>query len=489
MTAAIRPQQILFLTPPYHYGLADVLGRWIPLNLVYLAAAAREAGLGAAIYDAQGKNHGYPEIRERLRRDLPDFVACSAMTATLGEALKTLELAKELNPATVTILGGVHPSFMYREVLESPAVDFVVVGEGEATLRELLQVLQAGGDPGSVPGVACRRGGIALCTPGRPLIQDLDGLPAAWDLLDWEDYRYQVLPGSRMASVSTSRGCEHDCSFCSQGAFWGNCWRGRDPGRVAQEIAQLHEKYGVSVIQIVDEHPTRDAARWEALLDLLIARKLPVSFLMETRAADLIRDRDLIGKYRQAGVIHVAIGGESQDQERLHYLKKGMAPEEAGEALRLLRDNGIVSEISFLLGFPDDTPQSVADTLKYARALNPDNANFLAITPWPYSGLYRELEEFIRVRDYARYNMIDPVLEPRGMTLLQTELCLVDCFRKFYMGKIMDVMTMKDEFRRSYMVRATKLIMASPFVMSKFGMLVRGMLPAGMRDLKRKFNT
>ena len=489
MTRQTDPKNIIFVTPPYHYGLADVLGRWIPLNFVYLAGAARQAGLDAEIYDALNLGAGYPEIEGRLRESGADFVACTAITATVQDAVKILELAKTVHPGAVTLLGGVHASFMYRELLEScGALDYVVIGEGEATLRELLGVLESGGDPGSVPGVAFRRAGEVVRTPERPLLGNLDELPAAWDLLDWDTYSYFVLPGSRLGSLSTSRGCDHDCSFCSQQRFWEKSWRPRAPQKVVEELELLYRSHQVSVFQITDEYPTRDPERWEAILDLLIARELPVFLMLETRLPDLIRDREILWKYRKAGVIHVSVGLEGKDQERLDSLKKGMDLGQARVALDLLREHGIVSEVSFLLGFPDETPQSVALTLKFAQALNPDNANFLALTPWPYSELYRELEGQIRERDYARYNLIDPVLEPRQMSLLQTELALVDCFRKFYMGKVLEVMTMKDVFRRGYMVRATKLIMGSPFLLKKFGMLVRGMVPAKFEEMTQRFS-
>jgi anaerobic magnesium-protoporphyrin IX monomethyl ester cyclase len=489
MNAGAAAKKILFVTPPYHCGLSDVLGRWIPLNFVYLAGAARQAGYDAEIYDALNLTHGYPEIESRFRESGADVVACTAITASVGDAIKTLALAKTLNPKVVTLLGGVHASFMFQEVLgASRAVDYVIVGEGEDSLRELLAVLEAGGDPGSVAGVAFRRGEEIVRTPPRPLVALLDDLPTAWDLLDWKEYTYQVIPNSRLGSISTSRGCDQDCIFCSQQQFWGKSWRARKPQAIVDELELLHTRYQVNVVQITDEYPTRDRERWEAILDLLIARELPVSLLMETRPPDLVRDRDIIWKYRKAGIIHISLGVEGREQERLDYLKKGMGIEQAKQALDLLRANSIVSEVSFVLGFPDETAQSVAQTLKFAQGLNPDNANFLAITPWPYSELYRELQAQIPERDYAKYNLIDPVLEPGQMTLLQVEIALIDCFRKFYMGKVFEVMTMKDEFRRGYMVRATKLIMGSPFVFKKFGMLVMKGVPAKIGEMKQKFS-
>jgi anaerobic magnesium-protoporphyrin IX monomethyl ester cyclase len=487
MTPAATPKNVLLVTPPYHYGLADVLGSWVPLNFVYLAGAAREAGFPVEIYDALNKKHGYPEIEERLRTAAADVVAVTACTATVNEALRTLELARRVNPAVVTVMGGVHPSYLYREILEgSAAVDYIVIGEGESSFAELLCALRDGGDISRVAGLALRSGGEVLRTPARPLQADLDRLATAWDLVDWPDYSYNVMPGSRLGAICTSRGCEHDCTFCSQREFWQHCWRGRDPRRVVEELAEVHQLFGVTLFQVSDEHPTRDAARWEAVLDLLIERGLPIQFLMETRPADLIRDREILGKYRKAGIIHVSIGAEAREQARLDQMKKGLELEEVRQAVELLREHGIVSELSFVLGHPDETPQSVVQTLKLAQQINPDSANFLALTPWPWTELYTELKGYLRETDYARFNLIDPVLEPEEMTLLQLELSLVDCFRKFYMGKVMEVMLMKDEFRRGYMVRATKIIMASPFVFKKFGQLVMGRVPEKLGEMMQK---
>ncbi|MBU5615430.1 B12-binding domain-containing radical SAM protein [Geomonas azotofigens] len=459
--------KILLVTPPYHSGIPEISGRWLPLGLVYLAGAAREAGVEAEIYDAMATGDGYPEIERRMGQTAPRYVATGAMTATVGDALKVLAAAKALDPTTVTILGGVHPSFMYREILESPAaVDYVVIGEGEQKLTRLLRTLEQGGDPAGVPGLAYREGGEVKVTPAAPLIEDLDALAPAWDLVDWPLYSYFVIPDSRFAAIGTSRGCSHDCAFCSQQRFWGKAWRARDPLKVAAEVAELHRRYGVNVFLVTDEHPTRDADRWERFLDALIELALPTHLILETRAEDVVRDRDIFWKYAKAGVVHISLGIESADRQVLERLGKGMEPDAAPEALSIIHAHGVVSEASFIVGFPDETPESVRATLKTAQRYNPDNANFFALTPWPYGGM-PELKPLIREFDYSRYNFIDPVLEPESMSLKELQGAINDCYRRFYMGKMLEVMTMKDTFRRGYLVRATKLIMSSSFVIGK----------------------
>lgn len=469
--------KILFITAPYHANVVEVAGRWIPLYYVYLAGAARQAGIEVEIYDAMTKKVGLEEVEEKLRESRPDYVAVMSITCTSPDALEVVKLAKRVNPSTATIMGGIHPTYMYDELFDrsNGALDFVVRGEGENTMREFL-IAHSGSVSHEklkeIKGLAFRKDGKTIVTQDRPLMtpEELDRLPLAWDALEWSDYTYYILPGSTLGAVSTSRGCDKDCSFCSQRVFWEKKWRGRSPEGVIRDVED-QIKFGVNVILLTDDYPTLERERWERLLDILIEKELGVYFLMETRAEDIIRDKDILWKYRKAGIIHIYIGTEATDQETLEKMKKGITVDQAKEALQLLDKADIITETSMILGMPDETPESIERTIEAAIAYNPDFCHFLAICPWPYADMYEELKPYIVSYDYKRYNLIDPVIKPKNMTLKEVDEAIVECYRRFYMGKLHQLRDIDNPFRKGYLLAAMKRVMQNSFLVGKIGNL------------------
>lgn len=475
----LKRRKILFVTPPYRCGVVDVIGRWPPLGFVYLAGSARLAGLDAEIYDARAKDHGYPEIEQQFRRSDASYIASTAITASIDDSVKTLELAKSINPDVVTILGGLHSTLCYEEVLTSTAaVDYIVCGEGETTLRELLRTLEDGGDPGDVPGLAFRRNGAIVKTARRDAAGSPDDLPAAWDLLDWQEYRYFVLPGSRLGAINTSRagGLRESCRPATPSRY-------RDPHKVVAEIVHLHEAYGVDVFLITDDSPTGDRERWELILDLVMERSLPVCLLMQTCTADIIRDRDILWKYRKAGVVHIYIALKTAPGDPVD--REGGTTTDPKLVLDSIREHGIISEASFVVGGPDETREGLERALKLAQEYNPDNAQFQPLTPWPGDHAYDDVRQYVRVHDYAKYNLIDPVIEPKQLSLHQVDSAIMNFHRRFYMGKMMEVLTMKDTFKRDYLLTAMKLMMVNPYILRKLGMGALGRVPAKIGKMMR----
>lgn len=478
-----RPR-VLLVTPPYHSGVVESAGVWLPLHFVYLAGHARRAGAEVRIYDAMSLGHTHADIAREIEDWRPDVVGVTAITAMEPDARVVCATAKRRDPATVTVLGNVHPSFCWHAILsEDPNVDVVVRGEGEATFAHLVACIVAGVGFEQIPGIAHREGGVPVSNPPRPFCPDLDGLSPAWDLVDWPSYFYRPRPDGRLAIVNSSRGCRQRCSFCSQQKFWERTWRARRPEDFVAELELLRDTYGVRVAMLSDETPTVDRRRWERILDLMIERGTGVELLLETRVDDVLRDEAILPKYRAAGVSHIYVGVESTSQATLDLYKKDTKVAQSKRAIELINAHAMISETSFVLGTPDETVESIRATVELAKWYSPDMAFFLAITPWPYADLYPELEAHVATRDYRRYNLVEPVVKPLGMTMEEMQRELHRATGHFFRDKFERLGELSGEKRR-FMLAVLKLLIERSYLGDEMRRMAgHASMPESVRNL------
>ena len=281
-----------------------------------------------------------------------------------------------------------------RILAEEPAVDLIVRGEGEATTLDLVRALEAGGLTlrerlAAVPGLAYRDGEGVVLTDARPPIPDLGRWRVGWELVGrWDDYRCFGL--GRAAVVQFSRGCPHRCTYCGQHGFWVK-WRHRDPAGLADEIEWLHRTHGVNFVTLADENPTTLKDRWRSFLEAMRDRKLPVHFFATIRASDIVRDRDILDLYREAGVLYVLMGIESTSDEVLRQIKKGSTTREDFQACRLLREHGIFSIVGHIVGFEEETWSTFRTALRQLRLYGGDYLNAMYVTPHAWTPFGEEV--------------------------------------------------------------------------------------------------
>ncbi|MDF1565162.1 MAG: radical SAM protein [Deltaproteobacteria bacterium] len=474
--------KIMLITPPYHSGVVESAGVWMNLGFVTLAGALRERGHEVVLHDAMARFDDHETIQAEIERQRPDLVGLTGITASYLACVEVCRRAKEARPGLITVLGNTHASFMWEEVLNLHAeIDYVVRGEGEVTIAELADCLAAGDHPRKVQGIAYRDGGHPVTTGTRRLSSDLDALPAAWDLVDWPTYTYRPKAGSTLAVVSSSRGCAQACTFCSQRLFWELSWRPRRAEAFVAELEMLRDRFGVNIAMLADETPTVDPERWARILDLLIEREVGVELLLETRVDDILRDEALLPRYKEAGISHIYVGVEAARQDTLDLYQKDTSVEQGRRAIELINQADIVSETSFVLGTPDETPESIRTTVELAKHFGPDMAFFLAITPWPYTQLWPELEPHLEVRDYARFNLVEPVVKPEAMTLEEMHRALKSAAHEFFADKFVRLGELS-AFKREFLVKVAAILMNHSYLAGDMARL-RGEMPDWVRKM------
>lgn len=363
----------------------------IHLGLGYLAAALENRGDTVRVLDAGVAGGAERSMLQNIESFDPEMVGITAQTASYSKALGISRLVKKWNPACPVIFGGPHPSILTEEVLKEPTVDIVVRGEGDITIIELMDGLEAGGTLANIKGISFRKNGTIFHNESRTFIKDMDSLPfPAWHLFDMDRYLARM-KGRKVAPVLSSRGCPFGCIFCYRGPAAGKTFRARSPEKIIEEIKLLHERYGIGDILFVDDIFTLNQKRAERICDLIIENGLDISWRCQTRADCL--NIDLLRKMKDSHCIDISMGIESGNKQILAATGKKITKEKIREAFQLIKKVGISTSSSFIIGLPGDTVETVKETINFAKELNPNYAIFYAAIPYPGTELANQVVE------------------------------------------------------------------------------------------------
>jgi anaerobic magnesium-protoporphyrin IX monomethyl ester cyclase len=428
--------------------------------VAYVGGALKAAGFtDIRFVDAMTNHIDDARLEEIIRGYAPEVVMATAITPMIYKAQKTMEVARKAAPDSVTILGGIHPTFMYAQVLgEAPWIDYIVRGEGEEIVVELMRAIRDGThrrDRRQILGIAFLEDATVVATPARPVIEDLDSLTPDWSLLDWDKYIYIPL-NTRVAVPNFARGCPFTCRFCSQWKFWRK-YRVRDPKKFVDEIELLVRDHKVGFFILADEEPTIHRKKFVAMCEELIKRDIRVHWGINTRVTDILRDRELLPLFRKAGLVHVSLGTEAAAQLKLDRFRKETTIEQNKLAIRLLKEAGMVAEAQFIMGLENETPQTIEETYRLAQDWKPDMANWNMYTPWPFAELFEELGDRVEVRDYAKYNFVTPIIQPDEMSREQVLKGVLKNYARFYIRKtFFSYPWTRDKFKRRYLMGCLK---------------------------------
>ena len=403
-----------------------------PLGLGYLAAVLEKNGFKVEVIDCQASKYNYDDFKREIAKRKPDLVGVTAATRLYNSALEIIKIAKEVHPNCLTLLGGPHVTFWNEKALqECPQLDIVVRREGEYTLLEIAQKLQAGQSIQDVIGTTTRKGNEFRVNPDRPYIENLDELPfPARHLWDLEAIR----KAEDMFYLTTTRGCVYWCEFCAAVRMFGRRYRMRSVKNVVDELEYLHKTFGGKYYTFCDDAFTVDQARTEELCNEIKKRNLQIQWNCGTRV-DMVT-KELLQKMKDTGCVSVWFGVESGAQKVLDNMHKGISTEQTIRTVGWVRELGLRPTPNVLLGFPGETKETAWKTIKFAEKISPDEIAYYNIaTPYPGTPMYDNVIKngWLRVTNFDDYDATTPIFETPTMSLKDLEELYQKAFQSFYM--------------------------------------------------------
>jgi len=362
-----------------------------PMGLAYIGAVLEKAGHGVRIIDISAdkiSNNYFAGILGDY-----DLVGLTATTPTFRSAELLCRLVKE-NSSAITILGGIHATIAPEECAKSGFIDYVVRGEGEETIAELVTALEKNKEVKKIKGLSFKNKGKVIHTPNRELIKNLDEIPfPARHLFNHQKYTYPDSLLNPVMPIMTSRGCPHGCTYCCTKLIFSRRVRFRSAKNVVDEIECLIKRYGVKEIHFWDDNFTLNKQRVFEIRDELKKRKIKLNFAFPNGLRVDQVDEEILRCLKEMGVYSMAFGVESGNQIILDNVKKGTNIAQIEKAYSLAKKLGFETWGFFMLGLPGETEETIKKTISFAKKINPDVAKFHILKPFPGTEVFNELKE------------------------------------------------------------------------------------------------
>ena len=373
-----------------------------PLALEYLESAIEEIGFSPHLYFG---NIDTKKIIADINTLKPLAICFSVYTYQYEQTLKIIaEIKQKIRYRPYIILGGYHSTAMPFSVIENKNIDFVVIGEGEKTIQELLIALKNNNDISSIKGIAYKKNNKPVFTKARERIKNIDSIPLPKRHLDIlaNTGQYQITYPSpskqqNVAQVSYSRGCPYSCEFCASENTWGRSVYWRDPKKVLDEIEMLHEKYGTNLIYFPDLTFNVNRQKVFDICNEFIKRDLPIHWWGLFRLDKL--DREMIYALKEAKCVKLSIGIETSDNKVAQSVKGEyfLNLDKDRKMLSLANELGLILKAFLIIGFLTDTKERILNTLDYLFEIPIDEIRVTFITPFPGTAIWT---------DYCKKNVL-----------------------------------------------------------------------------------
>ncbi|MBI4283306.1 MAG: radical SAM protein [Chloroflexi bacterium] len=406
-------KRVLLIAPPF-YRLMGSHYNGLHLGIGYIAAVLKQNGYEVKLYNADYLNTSqyadqrqlfnnfstykatltdlthpiWQEIGAKIASFAPDLIGITMKTANYAAARNIASIAKSMDSNIKTVVGGTHPTLDPAGTLAVEYFDYVVRGEGEFTLLELV----GGQKEKQIKGLSFKRKGSPVHNEDRPFIQDLDSLP-----FPARDLFLNGTEGIEFGSIITGRGCPFQCAYCASPRLWHRLTRYRSVANVLAELEELKTKYNSSLIHFADDTFTLDKKRTKEICQQIIDRRLGIEWVCDTRVDRL--DEELVVLMKQAGCIRIKIGVESGSDRILNEMHKGITTQMVRHAVRLIKKHGVPITAYFMVGFPNETNEDLRQTIDFAKELNIDYYSLSVIAPYYGTEVWSEMEKSGRKLD------------------------------------------------------------------------------------------
>lgn len=450
----------LFLNPPMRNATIMVKegrcmqrkGAWgyimSPVTMVTLATLLHSKGHSVTVMDCPADGTAFPAMLETVNHLSPDIVYINTSTPTIADDLHAARCIKLRAPAPpMTVLFGIHPSNRYAELLEDGA-DCCIIGEPEMTALELADAIACGTSLHQVAGIAFHDNSELITTRQREFLVNLDDLPVPdWSLIDTENYR---LPfnNKRFLLVNTNRGCPYSCTFCNAHTYYGRHHRHRSVSHIMHELRNNVEQFGVTDFMFWAEEFILDKAFVHALCKEIVASGLSVNWVCNSRV-DAV-DREVLTSIRRAGCWNIAFGIESGVQDILDHTNKGISLHQIVAAVEMAKDAGLHVTGHVIIGLPNDSRDSIAQTERFIDSLDLDFVQYYCAMPYPGTELYREAQKhgWLTTTDWKQWEHNRSVLTYNHLTAAEIMQLRRKMMLRWYLTPKRIIRTLKNHVRQ-----------------------------------------
>lgn len=374
---------------------SGVYGKFSPpdypcLGLAYLAAVLEKAGHTVKIIDIDADRIMPEKFTTNLKEEDFGLVGITTTTPTFKNAIKLTRLVKD-NSKAFTVLGGIHATIATEESMKFDSVDFIVKGEGELTILELVEYLEKGKTLSSIDGLYYKDNGKVIKNKDRALISNLDELPfPARHLFNKQNYSYPDALSKPAVPIITSRGCPAACTYCNSRSVFTRKFRMRSPKNILDEIEYLIKEVQAREIHIWDDNFTTVKKRVFEICDEIKRRNIKIKFAFPNGLRSDYVDEEILGALKDMGTYSIAFGVESGNQRILDKINKNIRLEQIECVFKLAKKFGLETWAFFIIGLPTETQDTIKDTINFAIKLNPDVVKFHILKPFPGSPIYQE---------------------------------------------------------------------------------------------------